>query len=81
MSHTIAPSSAPARSFLALFFVLTLVLGVLAPAARVEASDAGRPTQESDVSARVTGDVVNLRGGPGTGYAVVGRPERARHSP
>ena len=73
MSHTIAPSSAPARSFLALFFVFTLILGVLAPAARVEASDAGRTMADGDVSAKVTGDVVNLRGGPGTGYAVVGR--------
>ncbi len=73
MSHTIAPSPNPTRSFLLLFFVLTLTLGLLAPAVHVEASDSGRPKEDSGVSAKVTGDVVNLRGGPGTGYAIVGR--------
>ena len=73
LMHTAAPPSSPTRSFLTLFFVLALVLTILAPAASVEASTANRPSADSGVSAKVTGSVVNLRNGPSTGYAIIGR--------
>ncbi len=70
MSHRIASHSTLARSSVFLFLVIVLALGVVSPAAVVQAA----PTlQDGGVKATVTGDLVNLRSGPGTGYGVVGR--------
>ncbi len=70
MSHPFAPRSPLVRSSVVLFLVFALAFGVLIPARQADAAPA---PQGGGVKTTVTSDVVNLRGGPGTGYAVVGR--------
>lgn len=70
MSHQHAPTSRLARGAV-LLLALTLALGWLTPAA--QASAVAAPVQQDGVTATVTGNVVNLRGGPGTAYSVIGR--------
>ena len=70
MSHPITPRSPLGRSSVLLFLVLVLAIGFAAPAAQVQAAPL---MQEGGVKATVTGDLVNLRSGPGTAYGVVGR--------
>jgi SH3-like domain-containing protein len=70
MSHPTTSRSSLGRPAVFLFLVLMLALGVIAPAAQVQAAPL---TESGGVKATVTGDLVNLRDGPGTGYAVVGR--------
>jgi hypothetical protein len=70
MTHRHAPTSRLARGAV-LFLALVLALGWLTPAA--QAGPVAVPLQQDGVTATVTGSVVNLRGGPSTGYRVVGR--------
>jgi hypothetical protein len=70
MSHPTTPRPSLGRPAVFLFLVLALALGFIAPAAQVQAA----PLAEAGgVKATVTGDLVNLRDGPGTGYAIVAR--------
>jgi hypothetical protein len=70
MTHRHAPTSRLARGAV-LFLALVLAFGWLTPV--VQASSVSAPLQQEGVTATVTGSVVNLRSGPGTGYGVVGR--------
>jgi hypothetical protein len=80
MSHH-TPTSHRARGAV-LFLLLALVIGFALPVAPAAASAAPSPnSQDSGVTATVTGSLVNLRGGPGTGYAVVGRATEGEKLP
>ena len=70
MTHQHAPTSRLARGAV-LFLALVLALGWLTPVAT--AASLAAPALQDGVTATVTGSLVNLRGGPGTGYGVVGR--------
>jgi SH3-like domain-containing protein len=70
MSHPHATTTRLARCAV-LFLALVLALGWLTPIAQAGAVAA--PALQDGVTATVTGSLVNLRGGPGTGYGVVGR--------
>ena len=63
MSHPIAPPSPLGRSAVFLFLVLVLAIGFLTPAGHAQAAPL---LQDGGVKATVTGDLVNLRSGPGT---------------
>ena len=59
---------------LTLVLLATVLLGMLAPAPQVHANALPAPLADGpDLTAKVTGNVVNLRTGPSTGYTVIGR--------
>ena len=70
MSHPITPRASLTRSSVLLLLALVLALGFLTPVSAVQAAPM---IQDGGVKATITGDVVNVRTGPGTAYKVVAR--------